>query len=83
MAQVTVAINKNELFPASNEIMGVALKAWLTLSQRVYENYDPKAHATALTAIKQIVQVVIKKVDKALKHILSLKGQPVDQDAKI
>eukprot|EP00347_Sterkiella_histriomuscorum_P004192 403361395 len=90
LAQITNTVNKNEL-GMGNDIFAIAIKAWLTVTQRIYQNYDPKNHASALTAIKQIAQVMIKKVDKSLKVIAEKQAKSVsgglpyivDQDDKM
>ena len=37
--------------------------------QLLHQSYDPKTHASCLTAHKQIVQTVFKKIEKAVKVI--------------
>ncbi|CDW87862.1 UNKNOWN [Stylonychia lemnae] len=78
LAQITNTINKSEL-GVGNDMIGVAIKAWTVLTTIIYQHYDQKAHATALQAIKQIVQVLMKKIDKSVKLIAD-KQFKVDQD---
>ena len=74
-------MNKNEL-AVSNDMIAIALKAWTTITEIVYRDYDQKAHASALTAIKQIMQVLVKKLEKAVKMV-SDKGFKNEQDDRV
>lgn len=47
--------------------MTIAIKAWTALVQILHHEYDPKLHASCLSAHKQVMQVLFKKVDRTVK----------------
>ena len=48
LAQISNAVNKKEIAGGSSEIIGVAIKALIAVIDKVYNDYDQKAHAIAL-----------------------------------
>lgn len=63
---VSNTINKNELL---TDHASIALQAFRVILSIMHKNYDQKQHSIALTVIKQILQNLVKKMDKALKII--------------
>ncbi len=58
----------------------MAVKAWGTIVKIMHANYDQKNHASALQAHKQIMQVLIKKVDKAVR---GYEGKQINIDERV
>jgi hypothetical protein len=68
IAQISQTLSKSELF-ASLDQSAIAMQAWLALVQLLHSTYDQKAHASVLTSHKQVMQLVFKKVEKAVKSM--------------
>ena len=66
LAQISITIGKSDTVLGSDQ-MTIAIKAWTALVQILHHEYDPKLHASCLSAHKQVMQVLFKKVDRTVK----------------
>lgn len=62
--EINAVVNKNEIF---SDLSVVAIKAWKSLLQMLSHMYDQKNHQAAMLIIKQITQLIIRKLDKEVQ----------------
>lgn len=70
---ISNTINKHDIF---SDISVVAVRAFQSLLSMLSELYDQKLHSAALLILKQISQVIIRKLEKEISHAKSSGMKP-------